>query len=101
MNTMNANNGGGGALGHFILESQASVQMRKGKILISYDKDTNTAQLVDDYEYTGATGGDTAINFTVSTTAVANCIMIQYKNSNTSDTTLVPSIMTYTYKTLS
>ena len=86
---------------NYILESQTSVQMRKGKLLISYDSDTNTAQLVDDYEYTGATGGDTAINFTVSTTAVANCIMIQYKNSNTSDTTLVPSIMTYTYKTLS
>jgi len=86
---------------NYILESQASVQMRKGKILISYDKDTNTAQLVDDYEYTGATGGDTAINFAVSTTSVADCIMIQYKNSNVSDTSLVPSIMTYTYKTLS
>ena len=86
---------------NYILESQASIQMRKGKILISYDKDTNTAQLVDDYEYTGATGGDTAINFAVSTTSVADCIMIQYKNSNVSDTSLVPSIMTYTYKTLS
>lgn len=86
---------------NYILESQASAQMRRGKLLISYDRDTNTAQLVDDYEYTGVTGGDTAVNFTVSTTAAANCIMIQYKNSNASDTSLSPGIMTYTYKTLS
>ena len=86
---------------NYILESQTAAQMRKGKLLISYDSDSNTAQLVDDYEYTGSIGGDTSINFAVSTTSVANCIMIQYYNTNTLDTTLLPSIMTYTYKTLS
>lgn len=86
---------------NYILESQSAVQMRKGKILISYDSGTNTAQLVDDYEYTGATGGDTAITFSVNTGINSGCIVIQYKNSNAADTINSPSVMTYSYKTLS
>ena len=86
---------------NYILESQAAVQMRKGKILISFDSGTNTAQLVDDYEYTGVTGGDTAVSFAVATGINTGCLVLQYKNTNASDTSLLPSVMTYSYKTLS
>jgi hypothetical protein len=86
---------------NYILESTAYTQMRKGKLSISYDVNTNTVQISDDYDYTGTALGDDNITFNASTLIVADCIMIVYKNTNTNDTTLVPSKFTYSYSALS
>jgi hypothetical protein len=86
---------------NYILESTAYTQMRKGKLSISYDVNTNTVQISDDYDYTGTALGDDNITFNASTLIVADCIMIIYKNTNTNDTTLVPSKFTYSYSALS
>jgi hypothetical protein len=75
--------------------------MRKGKLSISYDFNTNTVQISDNYDYTGTALGDDNITFNASTLIVADCIMIVYKNTNTNDTTLVPSKFTYSYSALS
>ena len=86
---------------NYILESTAYTQMRKGKLSISYDVNTNTVQISDDYDYTGTALGDNNITFNASTLIVADCIMIIYKNTNTNDTTLSPSKFTYSYSALS
>jgi hypothetical protein len=85
---------------NYILESTSYTQMRKGKLSISYDVNTNSVQISDDYDYTGTADGDNNITFNAST-FVANCVMIVYKNTNTNDTTLVPSKFTYSYSALS
>jgi hypothetical protein len=85
---------------NYILESTSYTQMRKGKLSISYDVNTNIVQISDDYDYTGTADGDNNITFNAST-LVANCVMIVYKNTNTNDTTLVPSKFTYSYSALS
>lgn len=86
---------------NYILESTSYSQMRKGKLSVSYDVDTNTVQISDDYDYTGTPTGDNNITFNASAVIVADCIMIVYKNANTNDTTLSPSKFTYTYSALS
>ena len=86
---------------NYILESTSYAQMRKGKLSISYDINTGSVQISDDYDYTGTALGDNNITFNASSVIVANCIMIIYKNTNTNDTTLSPSKFTYTYSALS
>jgi hypothetical protein len=83
----------------YILESTANTQMRRGKLSISYDINTSTVQISDDYDYTGTALGNDNITFNAS--IVSGCIMIVYKNTNTNDTTLVPSKFTYSYSALS
>ncbi len=94
-------NRSGGYEINYILESSANNQMRRGKISIAHDINTNTVQLVDDYDYTGASGQETNVEFSANATSVSGCIAIFYKNSNNNDTTINPSKMTYTYRTIS
>jgi len=86
---------------NYVLESEFYTQTRRGKIVITYDKDTDALQIADDYEYTGTLNEDTRIKFNASSSAVAGSIILQYINNNTFDTTPTPTIMTYTYSTLS
>jgi hypothetical protein len=82
----------------YILESATLSMMRRGKLLISVDFTGSTnLQLVDEYEYTGAIGEDTAIIFTAVKDEARGCIIIKYENSNNPDT----STMTYTYRSIS
>lgn len=85
---------------NYVLESGFYTQVRRGRILISYDADADTFQLSDEYEYTGTANQDTTIIFN-ATTAAPDSLMLQYKNTNTFDTTLNPTVMTYTYNILS
>ena len=86
---------------NYVLESQANVQMRRGKIVITYDVNSDTLQLADEYEYVGALNQDTRIKFTASSTAITDCIALQYTNDNSTDTLASPTLMTYTYTTIS
>ena len=84
---------------NYILESSSYTQMRSGKLSISYDVNTSTVQISDDYDYTGTALGNDNITFNAS--VLAGCIMIVYKNMNTNDTTVAPSKFTYSYSALS
>lgn len=86
---------------NYVLESTFYTQVRRGRILISYDKDADTLQVSDEYEYTGSINEDTRIIFNASSAASTDSIMIQYTNNNTFDTNINPTIMTYTYSVLS
>ena len=86
---------------NYVLESQANVQMRRGKIVITYDVNSDTLQLADEYEYVGALNQDTRIKFTASSAAITDCIALQYTNDNSTDTLASPTLMTYTYTTIS
>lgn len=85
----------------YILESSANNQMRRGKITLSVDSNTGTVQLVDDYDYTGATGQELNIDFQATAYTGGGGILIRYKNDNNNDTTLAPSTITYTYSIIS
>ena len=84
---------------NYILESPTYSQMRRGKISISHDSGTGTVQLVDDYDYTGASGQETEISFSAG--VVSECIVLRYKNLNSNDINANKSKMTYTYRTIS
>ena len=86
---------------NYVLESEFYTQTRRGKIVITYDSDTDAFQIADDYEYTGTLNEDTRIKFNASSTEASGSIVLQYINNNTFDTTLTPTVMTYTYSTLS
>ncbi len=88
---------------NYVLESTFYTQVRRGRILISYDKDADTLQISDEYEYTGTVSEDTRIVFNASASATTDSIMIQYTNNNTFDTLTPyqPTTMTYTYSVLS
>ena len=86
---------------NYVLESGFYTQVRRGRIVVAYDKDADTFQIADDYEYTGSVGEDTRIIFNASSATVDNELMIRYINNNTFDTTLNPTVMTYTYSVLS
>jgi hypothetical protein len=86
---------------NYVLESTFYTQVRRGRILISYDKDADTLQVSDEYEYTGSINEDTRIVFNASSAASTDSIMIQYINNNTFDTNINPTTMTYTYSVLS
>ncbi len=85
---------------NYVLEGNLAGQVRRGRILIAYYLDSNSIQISDEYEYTGTPGAETKIKFNASTTAVPDAIMIQYTNTNTFDSTINPTIMTYTYTVL-
>lgn len=84
---------------NYILESTSYTQMRKGKLSISYDVNTSTVQISDDYDYTGTLYGNDNITFNAS--IISGCIMIVYKNANTNDNSGAPSKFTYSYSALS
>jgi len=82
---------------NYILESSVFTQMRRGKLCLTVDTNTNTIQVVDDYEYTGTAGQDTNITFNAILNTGTGTIIVQHKNTNTGDT----STMTYTYSAIS
>jgi hypothetical protein len=84
---------------NYILESTSYTQMRSGKLIITYDVNTNTVQIADEYDYTGTALGNDNITFNAS--IVSGCIMIVYKNANTNDNITAPSKFTYSYSALS
>lgn len=48
----------------YVWRSNTLTQMRKGTLHIAVDRDRNSVQLVDEYEYNGPTGDDTRLSFT-------------------------------------
>ncbi len=81
----------------YVLESTVYNQMRRGKMTISVDSDTDTARLVDDYNYVGASGEETNVIFTASADPSTGCVIIQYKNTKSGNT----SSLTYTCRSIS
>jgi hypothetical protein len=73
--------------------------MRKGTMYLAVDRTNDLVQLVDDYEYVGASGEDANVMFTavVVTNAGVKSVVIYYTNSNISD----DNVFTYTYIALS
>jgi hypothetical protein len=84
---------------NYILESTSYTQMRSGKLIVTYDVNTSTVQIADEYDYTGTALGNDNITFNAS--ILAGCIMIVYKNTNTNDNIGSPSKFTYSYSALS
>jgi len=75
-------------------------QMRKGTIHIAVDRDRNTFQFVDEYEYTGAAGDDTKLGFTGAigpTLSGIKTIDVMYTNTNPAG----DNTFSYTYSILS
>ena len=81
----------------YVLEGTVYNQMRRGKMTISVDTNTDTVRLVDDYNYVGATGEETNIIFTASADPSTGCVIIQYKNTKSGNT----SSLTYTCRSIS
>lgn len=84
----------------YVWRSDTLSQMRKGTLNIAVDRDRNSVQLVDEYEYTGTTGDDTKLSFsatlgpTISGIRTVD-IMYTYTNPVGSNT------FSYTYSILS
>lgn len=90
---------------NYIIKSNSTDQMRKGKLSVSINAVTLDVQLTDDYEYTGSTpSGDTLISFSAvayslgSSYTNAGTLHIQYINENLVGETFT---MTYTHRSIS
>ena len=87
----------------YLLDSANHVNMRRGKLSIAVNTYTDTAQLVDEYEYISDGVGDiettisSNISFAVDTDPADGVILIQYKNSEVGNN----STMAYTYRSIS
>ena len=84
---------------NYVFKSTTFVQMRKGTLHIAIDKDRNNLQLVDEYEYVGASGDDSKLAFTasISTVSGVKAVTVSYTYENVGDS----NSFTYTYNTLS
>jgi hypothetical protein len=84
---------------NYVFKSTTFVQMRKGTLHIAIDKDRNNLQLVDEYEYVGASGDDSKLAFTASISIVSGvkAVTVSYTYENVGDS----NSFTYTYNTLS
>ena len=84
----------------YVWRSNTVSQMRKGTLHIAIDRDRNSVQLVDEYEYNGPTGDDSKLSFTATLGAIISGVRtvdIMYTNTNpTGDNTF-----SYTYSILS
>lgn len=87
--------GSTGFVVRYVWQSSTVEQMRKGTLNISIDLNNVNIELVDDYDYTGASGADENVVFYA--TIVDTTVVISYTNSNVSDT----ASLTYTYSALS
>jgi hypothetical protein len=86
----------------YVFNSTTFGQMRKGTMYLAVDRDNSTVQLVDDYEYVGASGEDSNILFTAAvgtdgTTGVKS-VKVSYINLNSPPDV---NALTYTYIALS
>jgi len=84
---------------NYVFKSNTFLQMRKGTLHIAIDRDRNNLQLVDEYEYVGASGDDTKLAFTASIATVnsVKSIVVSYTYQNVGDS----NSFTYTYNMLS
>jgi hypothetical protein len=82
---------------NYVFKSTTFVQMRKGTLHIAIDRDRNNLQLVDEYEYVGASGDDSKLAFTASISIVdgVKAVTISYTYGNVGDS----NSFTYTYAT--
>ncbi len=77
----------------YVITSSSPVQTRYGKLTIGVDYAGNTAQLSDDYDFSGS---GTATNIGFGCNKSGNSLTIYYYNLNVANT----STMTYTYKAI-
>jgi hypothetical protein len=84
---------------NYVFKSNTFLQMRKGTLHIAIDRDRNNLQLVDEYEYVGASGDDSKLAFTASIATVnsVKSIVVSYTYQNVGDS----NSFTYTYNMLS
>lgn len=81
----------------YVLESSVYNQMRRGSITLTVDRNTNIVRLVDDYSYVGTVNEERNVDFIASIDPSIGCIIIQYRNVKTGNT----SNMTYTCRSIS
>jgi len=81
----------------YVLEGTVYNQLRRGKITISVDGNTNDVRLVDDYNYVGSPGEETNIIFEAVTDPSTGCVTVRYKNTKTGNI----SNLTYTCRSIS
>jgi hypothetical protein len=84
---------------NYVFRSNTFLQMRKGTLHIAIDRDRSNLQLVDEYEYVGASGDDSKLAFTASIATVSGVksLVISYTYLNVGDS----NSFTYTYNMLS
>ena len=84
---------------NYVFKSNTFLQMRKGTLHIAIDRDRDNLQLVDEYEYVGASGDDTKLAFTASIATInsVKSIVVSYTYQNVGDS----NSFTYTYTMLS
>lgn len=84
----------------YVWRSNTLSQMRKGTMNIAVDRDRNSVQLVDEYEYTGSSGDDSKLSFTATlgpTISGIRTVDIMYTYTNP----IGDNIFSYTYSILS
>ncbi len=84
----------------YVWRSDTLNQMRKGTLDIAVDRDRNSVQLVDEYEYTGTPGDDTKLSFTATlgpTIGGIRTVDIMYTYTNPAGS----NTFSYTYSILS
>lgn len=83
----------------YVYQSTAYEQMRKGTLSMAIDSTNSNIQLVDDFNYTGATGDDENLVFFANFETIDSytTIVVSYTNSNVSDV----ATLTYSYSALS
>lgn len=88
-----------GCVVKYICRSEIYNQMRRGSISVAINPDNGAVQLVDDFDYTGDIGGEDNVFFNAE--LIGTNLVIYYTNFNSGDVSSTPSIMTYTYSTIS
>jgi hypothetical protein len=84
----------------YIFQSTQFIQMRKGTLHVAVDRENENFQLVDEYEYTGETGGDDKLVFTAEprfSEDGQNHIEITYVNDNVEPGLGITDNNTFTY----
>lgn len=83
----------------YVYQSTSAVLMRRGKLLIAYDRINNGIQLVDEYEFTGSSGQDENLTFSATASDTdgssgRDTLLVRYTNSTLSDV----ATLQYTYR---
>jgi hypothetical protein len=84
---------------NYVFKSNTFLQMRKGTLHLAIDRDRDNLQLVDEYEYVGASSDDSKLAFTASIATVGGVksLVVSYTYLNVGDS----NSFTYTYNMLS
>ena len=87
----------------YVFRSTAHSQTKRGTITLAVDRETNSVQLADDYEYVGDAAGEDALQFSAKLetktvgTVTATDVRLYYNNLNENDA----NTFTYVYSILS